>query len=391
MRRSTVGALVCLQLIVLLLGLSACKSGATGGIKIGVIAPLTGETAWGGQPSKWAAQMAADEINAAGGINGKKIEMVFADGRCAPQASANAAEQLITQDKVQFIMGEWCSSATIAAVEVAKKYEIPFLVQISTADNIGKNGGKYTFQSAMQNVDTVKWMESVMLKNLRFDTVAILAENNDFGNSFLSNMDQAMTAAGKKVVLKATPDRASTNYLGELTRVKDVNPDVIAFTMTQAAAANFIRTVKEKGINAQLIGHYPPPPVLFERAVGNAAIGLIRVTFFAESDKNTPKQKEWLAKFKAYHKEKTGQDVAVVHWYVVSYDGVYLIADAIKRGGSDKAQWASAMEKSDFDGILGRYQFDSNRHVKPAGQPMIAIKDVPGEGNVPKLEVLDWR
>jgi len=378
-------------------GLTACNRGAQGTgssgdrIKIGVIAPLTGETAWGGQPSKWAAQMAADEINAAGGVNGKKIEMIFADGRCTPQASASAAEQLITQDKVQFLMGEWCSSATIAAVEAAKKYEIPFLVQISTADNIGKNGGKYTFQSAMQNVDTVKWMASMMLKNLHFNSIAIMAENNDFGNSFLSNMDQAMTGVGKKVVLKLTPDRASTNYLGELTRLKDANPDVIAFTMTQTAAANFIRTAKEKGITAQLIGHYPPPPVLFERAVGNAAIGLTRVTFFAESEKNTPKQKEWVRKFKAYYKEKANQDVPVLHWYVVSYDGIYLITDAIKRGGTDKAQWAAAMEKSDFDGVLGRYQFDANRQAKPAGLPMVAIKDVPGEGDIPKLEVLDWK
>jgi branched-chain amino acid transport system substrate-binding protein len=288
-------------------------------------------------------------------------------------------------------MGEWCSSATIAAVEAAKKYEIPFLVQISTADNIGKNGGKYTFQSAMQNVDTVKWMASMMLKNLHFNSIAIMAENNDFGNSFLSNMDQAMTGVGKKVVLKLTPDRASTNYLGELTRLKDANPDVIAFTMTQTAAANFIRTAKEKGITAQLIGHYPPPPVLFERAVGNAAIGLTRVTFFAESEKNTPKQKEWVRKFKTYYKEKANQDVPVLHWYVVSYDGIYLITDAIKRGGTDKAQWAAAMEKSDFDGVLGRYQFDANRQAKPAGLPMVAIKDVPGEGDIPKLEVLDWK
>jgi branched-chain amino acid transport system substrate-binding protein len=127
------------------------QAGGKGTVKVGVLLPLTGNTAWAGKTNRIAAAIAAEEVNAQDLAGGYKVELVFGDSQCEPRAAHDQAQRLISQEKVQLLIGEWCSSASIAVAQVANDEKIPLLVNISTADQIAGDAGPYAFQSSMQN------------------------------------------------------------------------------------------------------------------------------------------------------------------------------------------------------------------------------------------------
>src|SRR5580765_8922444 len=104
------------------------QSGSKGTVKVGVLLPLTGNTAWAGRTNRLAAMIAAEEVNAQDLAGGYKIELVFGDSQCEPRPAHDQAQRLISQEKVQLLIGEWCSSASVAVAQVANDEKIPLLV-----------------------------------------------------------------------------------------------------------------------------------------------------------------------------------------------------------------------------------------------------------------------
>lgn len=373
--------------------LSAC--GGAGGsdgtpaetVKVGVLMPLTGATAWGGKTIKVAAEMAAAEINEQGLAGKYKIELVPADSQCEPRSANDAAEKLITQDKVQLLVGEWCSSASIAAGQVASDRKIPMLVNISTADGIAKNGGPYTFQSAMPNRYINEREYKLLTDKFQFTTAAIMVENNDFGLTFRKNMLELLQKGGKQVVVDIKQDRNDTNFYPAITKLQSEKPEVVVLSLSAGQTANFVKALAESGLKIPVVSDYPPPPYIFEKQVGAQAakIGLVRGTFYLNNPKATEKQKAFVAKFEPKATEAAGEQHFTTHWDLVSYDAIYLVAQALKAGGPTPDGFAKAMSQVKYDGLLGHYEFDEDRTVKPEGLPFVFIKNVDGG----KLEVLN--
>ena len=183
--------------------------------KVGVILPLTGNTAWGGRPAKIAAELAAREVNAQKLAGDFSVQLTFADGACEPRTSYAAADKLINQERVQALIGEWCSSASVAIAQVANDARIPYIVQISTADGIAKNAGPYVFESIMQNKAIQHRESEILLKRFKFNSAAILVANNDFGLSFRENVRNTFEKAKIKIALDVPQDRHDTNRLRE--------------------------------------------------------------------------------------------------------------------------------------------------------------------------------
>jgi branched-chain amino acid transport system substrate-binding protein len=355
------------------------QAGSKGTVKVGVLLPLTGNTAWAGKTNRIAATIAAEEVNAQDLAGGYKVELVFGDSQCEPRPSHDQAERLISQDKVQLLIGEWCSSASVAAAQVANDEKIPMLVNISTADEIAGNAGPYAFQSSMQNRYSQQREAALLQKDFKFESVAIIVENNDFGLTFRKNMVALMEKAGKKVVLDVTQDRNDTNWYATITRIPASKPDLVIVSISAVQAANFVKQYAEAGIATPLFSDYPPPPRIFERQVGLQAgkIGLVRAAFFVKSDTNTPVQKEFVAKLEARAQKELNEAHDVTYWDVASYDAVRLVADAVKRGGPQAADYLKAMAATKIDLVLGRYEFDENRGAKPDGLNFVFIRTRP--------------
>jgi branched-chain amino acid transport system substrate-binding protein len=355
------------------------QAGSKGTVKVGVLMPLTGNTAWAGKTNRIAALMAAEEVNAQDLAGGYKLELAIGDSQCEPRPAHDEAERLIGQEKVQLLIGEFCSSASVAAAQVANDEKIPLLVNISTADQIAGDSGPYAFQSSMQNRYAQQREATLLQKDFKFDSVAIIVENNDFGLSFRKNMIDLMQKAGKKVVLDVTQDRNDTNWYATITRIPASKPDLVIVSISAVQAANFVKQYAEAGITTPLFSDYPPPPRIFERQVGAQAgkIGLVRAAFFAKDATNSPAQKQFVAKLEARVQKELNEAHDVTYWDVASYDAVRLVADAIKRGGPKAVDYLKAMAATKIDLVLGHYEFDEQRGAKPDGLNFAFIRTKP--------------
>ena len=355
------------------------QAGSKGAVKVGVLLPLTGNTAWAGKTNRIAAALAAEEVNAQDLAGGYKIELVFGDSQCEPRPAHDQAQRLISQEKVQLLIGEWCSSASVAVAQVANDEKVPLLVNISTADQIAGDAGPYAFQSSMQNRYSQQREAALLEKDFKFESVAIIVENNDFGLSFRKNMVALMQKAGKKIVLDVTQDRNDTNWYATITRIPASKPDLVIMSISAVQAANFVKQYAEAGITTPLFSDYPPPPRIFERQVGAQAgrIGQVRAAFFVKSETNTPAQKEFVAKLEARAQKELNEAHDVTYWDVASYDAVRLVADAIKRGGPQAADYVKAMTATKIDLVLGHYEFDEKRGAKPDGLNFVFIRTKP--------------
>ena len=375
------GHLAALAGVLLLAAPSAAlaQAGSKGTVKVGVLLPLTGNTAWAGKTNRIAAAIAAEEVNAQDLAGGYKVELVFGDSQCEPRPAHDQAQRLISQEKVQLLIGEWCSSASVAVAQVANDEKVPLLVNISTADQIAGDAGPYAFQSSMQNRYSQQREATLLEKDFKFESVAIIVENNDFGLTFRKNMVALMQKAGKKVVLDVTQDRNDTNWYATITRIPASKPDLVIVSISAVQAANFVKQYAEAGIATPLFSDYPPPPRIFERQVGLQAgkIGLVRAAFFVKSETNTPAQKEFVAKLEARAQKELNEAHDVTYWDVASYDAVRLVADAIKRGVPQAADYVKAMAATKIDLVLGHYEFDENRGAKPDGLNFVFIRTKP--------------
>jgi branched-chain amino acid transport system substrate-binding protein len=372
-------ALLIAALLIAAPSAAPAQSGSKGTVKVGVLLPLTGNTAWAGKTNRIAAAIAAEEINAQDLAGGYKVELVFGDSQCEPRPAHDQAQRLISQEKVQLLIGEWCSSASVAVAQVANDEKIPLLVNISTADQIAGDAGPYAFQSSMQNRYSQQREAALLQKDFKFDTVAIIVENNDFGLTFRKNMTALMQKAGKKVVLDVTQDRSDTNWYSTITRIPSSKPDLVIVSISAGQAANFVKQYAEAGITTPLFSDYPPPPRIFEKQVGAQAgkIGLVRAAFFVKSDTNTPVQKDFVAKLEARVFKELNEQHDVTYWDIASYDAVRLVADAVRRGGPKAADYVKAMAATKIDLVLGRYEFDEQRGAKPDGLNFVFIRTKP--------------
>jgi branched-chain amino acid transport system substrate-binding protein len=351
-------------------------------VKIGVILPLTSNTAWGGRPAKIAAELAASEVNAQKLAGENKIELVFADGACEPRTSYSVAEKLINQERVQMLIGEWCSSASVAIAQVANDNNIPFLVHISTADSIAKNAGRYVFQSIMQNYVIQQREGALLLKKFKFSSAAILVVNNDFGLSFRDNIRKTIETAGIKIAIDLPQDRHDTNWYSTITRIQGTSPDIVVVSISSGQAANFVKQYAESNVKIPVSSDYPPPRYIFEKQVGVQAgkIGLVRGTFFLNSKDATPEQKAFIAKFEPLVEKALGEKRSTVHWDIVSYDAVMIVADVLKRGDVKTEDLLHALAATKYDGVLAHYEFDNDRGVKPEGFDFMFIRTTPNGG-----------
>ena len=158
-------------------------------IKVGVVLPLTGKLAKFGEIENKSFLMAVEEINAAGGVNGKKIELIIEDTTGKPDVGRSAIEKLISRDKVVMLGGGYSSSVTWATVAVAQQRKVPFLVNTGSADRITEQGWEYIFRLNPPVSEYPKAFAS-FLETVAKDvkTVAILHENSLFGQSGVQNI-----------------------------------------------------------------------------------------------------------------------------------------------------------------------------------------------------------
>jgi branched-chain amino acid transport system substrate-binding protein len=314
----------------LLMGTMLGSASAADTIKVGVLLPLTGKLAKFGEIENKSFLMALDEINAAGGVNGKKIELIIEDTTGKPDVGRSAIEKLISQDKVPVIGGGYSSSVTWATIAVAQQNKVPFLVNTGSADKITEQGWEYIFR-LNPPVSEYPGGFASFVKAVAGDlkSVAILHENSLFGQKGSKKFVKQAEALGMKVLMKEGYEAGAIDFKPLLVKVKSKKPDLVYMISYIMDASLIMRQAKELRLNPKLFvggaaGFTLPE---FEKNAGKASELVYSATLWTPSIPY-PGAQEYYDKFFAKYNTPTEYHGAE------AYAAMYVIADALKRAKS---------------------------------------------------------
>jgi branched-chain amino acid transport system substrate-binding protein len=324
-------------------------------IKIGVIKPLTGPLAFDGNTSVKGAKLAADEINAKGGVLGKKVELVIEDGQCKPAESVTAAEKLIVRDKVPAIMGAFCSGATLAVMPVADRNKVPLVTGVSSSPKLTEQTHPWFFRNAESELMTAQAFAGILYEKMGLKSIYYLAVNDDWGRGTVGAFKETFDKIGAKTVNIEYVDRTANDFYTPLTKIRAANPDVMVVVAETQAGSIIAKQSKELGLKSKIFGVGAWATPTFMNLAGEAANGLLAGVVYAptmEGERN----KEFVAKYTKAFNEAPGK------YSAAGYNTINVIAQAIQRAGAaEPEKIRAALEKTDYMGPNGHVKFDS-RH-----------------------------
>jgi branched-chain amino acid transport system substrate-binding protein len=347
-----------LSLAALLIG---CRSPSTDGfsrgpITLGVVTSLTGSHTAFGDAQQSGYDLALAEINAAGGIEGHSLELLYLDDASSPEQAIIAAEQLATNDKIPLILGAYSSAATFAMAGVLEGLQTPLLVSSAATDALTEQGYRWIFRI---NAPSSRFAETVFdfLDDLKGSgTVAIIFESTDFGTSTARAARQAAETRGFEVVVYEAYSANAPDLRPLLTTVKESQPDVL-FAVSYLADA-LLLTAQARAINFS-------PEVFVGGAAGFASQGfidgagvdaeyIITPTQWSP-DVNWPGARAFADRYQERYGEAPGYHAAA------AYAALHLAADVLKRANSpDKENIRAALLATDLQAsIFGPINFDS--------------------------------
>jgi len=342
--------------VMLAIGATTGGALAADGIKVGVLLPLTGSQAKFGEIEKRSYEMAAAEINAKGGVNGKKIELLFEDDTGKPDVGRSGMEKLISREKVPVITGGYSSSVTAAAAPVAQQFKVPFVICTGSADDVTEKGYDYVFRvnpPASEYPNAVKSFLHEVGKDVK--TIALLYENSAFGQSSSKSFEADAVALGLKIVVKEGYQAGAIDFKPILTKVKAANPDMIYMVSYVMDASLLMRQSKELRINPKMFvgggaGFTLPE---FAKSAGDASDGVYSATLWVDT-LPFPGAKEYASNFRKKYGSETEYHGAE------AYAAMYVVADALKRAKSiTPRDVRDALVKTDLKTAFGPVKFIS--------------------------------
>lgn len=334
-------------LIVPLSGLALAQDA----IKIGVIQPLTGSVAYNGQAFVSGAKLAVERRNAAGGVSGRKIELVIEDGQCRPANSVNAAEKLIQRDKVVALTGAFCSSATAAVMPVAEKYKIPLLTGVSSKADLTDKGLQYFFRSAETDRLMSKTFSKILAEKLQLKSVAYIGVNDDWGRGGVEDFSRDLEALGVKTVMKEYFDHGATDFYTLLTKLRASKADGVFVAAETQDGSILVKQFKEFGLKTRIFGVGSWATADFVSLAGEASEGIHAAVPYASSMPGE-RNKAFVEMYSAAYKEKPGK------YGAAGYNAMNIMMEAIARAGSTEADAIrDALRKTDYAAPNGQYRF----------------------------------
>ena len=313
-------------LIVFSLSIFAASVFAADTFDLTIPLPLTGKQAKFGEMMKKSYEIAAEEINAKGGIKKKKLVLSFEDSGAKPETARAIVEKLIDTKKQPIIVGEYTSACAKAVAAVAEERKTPYLVVASADDDITQKNYKFVFRQNQVNAHYADGIISFISAAVKPKTMAILYESSAFGTSGAEAMDKDAAKAGVKVVLKEKYEAGSVDFKPLLSKVKSVQPDVIYMVSYVMDASLLMKQIKELRIDAKLFaggaaGFAIPE---FIDSAKDAAEYVITATLWTPQLKY-PGGKEYADKYK----KKYG-DFPSYHG-ASAYAAMYVTKDALER------------------------------------------------------------
>jgi branched-chain amino acid transport system substrate-binding protein len=357
--------------------LAGCKPSADSGaassakIKIGQFASLTGSEAGFGRSSDNGTKLAVEQINAAGGVLGKQLELITEDDQSKDGESATAVKKMISRDKVVAILGEVASIRSLEAAPICQEYKVPMISPSSTNPKVTQIGD-YIFRVCFIDPFQGTVMANFAKKTLNVKRVAVLTDvGSTYSVGLADFFKKSFTADGAgQIIAEQKFTKDDKDFRAQLTAVKADNPEAIFVPGYYGQVTLIALQARELGITAPLFGGdgWEAPELIQGPGAAEALEGCYFSTHFSP-DQDAPKVKQFVAD---YQKEFGAVPDAMG---ALGYDSVLALVDAIKRANATdgpKIRDALATLK-DLDGVTGKTTLDADRNAQKAAV-IIAIK-----------------
>lgn len=365
-----------LTLLAALVGAAFCTSAAaqTGPIKIGVVTPLSGTYASIGQQVKWGIELATKEVNAAGGIMGRKIELLFEDEEANPAVATQKAEKLFQSAKVDFLTGTVNSGSTLAVGQVAERNNRLIATTVSfsdaiTGDKCSPNVFRVNAKAGQQSAALAAWLS----KEKPGAKVFYLGPDYEMGRSTVAAFKAAAEKAGAKSVGEVFPPLDSKDYSPFFGQLRAARPDVVYTSVAGNDTVRLLTQMSEYGVlkGMTLVSASGTVTSQNVKAIGAAAEGLVTGVGYS-IDVDTPENKKFVAAFNAANKaapDLYGAD---------SYGVIYFYKAAVEKAKStDTDKLRAAMRGLEWMTPQGKKQMRAGDHQ--AMQEMYALRMTGGQ------------
>lgn len=327
-------------------------------IKIGGLAPLTGAVSVYGVATNNGIQIAVDEINAAGGINGKKIDYIFQDEKGDATEAVNAYNKLVQNEGIVALVGDVTSTPTLAVAQAAVQDGLPMITATGTAEAITATGDNI-FRACVTDPYQGDLMARYAAKKMGAKKAAIIYNMaDDYSLGLTEAFENAAKEAGMEIVAKESYTTNDVDFKSQLTKIAAKTPDVFFIPVYYQDLALIAVQAKEIGITAPMIGADGWDGVLDK--IDASKVSVMDGSFFS-SQYSAESDDENVQKFLDTYKQKYNADANM--FAVLGYDAMKMMAQAITEAGSTDSQ--AIIEKLaaiDYTGLTGHIVFDENRN-----------------------------
>jgi len=339
----------------------AGKKGDT--IKIGALFAVTGPASFLGAPEEKTARMMVEGINAAGGIDGRKLELIVKDTAGSPEKAISFAKQLIEEDKVFAIIGPSTSGETMKIKSICEEGKT-ILISCAAAEVIVNPVSKYVFKVAQNDSDAAQMICDVMKKK-NITGIGLVSSNDGYGAAGKEQMEKVAARNGIKVLISEVYDKKDTDLMGVLTKVKAMNVQAVVNWSIVPAQSIIPKNMKQLNMNMPLFQSSGFGNIKYVKEAGAAGEGIIFPCgrlLIADALSDTHPQKAVLMKYKKDYESKYKEDASTFGGH--AYDAILVLTEAIKKAGMDREKARDALENlKGVPGIAGVFNFSEKDHL----------------------------
>lgn len=349
-------------LIVFLIGCGSRTATYTQSIKVGFITPLTGDGASYGESARGGAELALQEINAAGGIDGRPLELIYEDGKCSGKEAATAANKLLTADHVIALTGMVCSAELLAIAPIAEQAKTVAL-GVATSSPALTTAGDYIFRIWPSDVmQSQKMVNYVAGEGYR--TAALLYTNSDYNVALKTVFRENFEQQGGKIVADESYEQDAKDFRTELQKIKAADPDVL-YLIPYGEGGLVLKQAKELGLQMPIIASDTIGTKEILAVAGPATEGVVYTT--PKFDENASVVVDFLQRYR----EVYGDDPSIAVVSANAYDAVKLLADGLRQGESSDTLKRYLYQVRDYVGVGGTITIDANGDAGKPYQLMI--------------------
>lgn len=349
-----IGIVVVMALAIVLIVTQTKKE--PGEIKIGFVNSLTGQYAPYGENNWNGVKLAVEEINAAGGISGKRVKIISEDDRSTKEGAVSAVKKLIEIDRVAIIIGPGSTVGVMGSAPIANKAKVVLLSPGAAGPEI-TNAGDYIFRNRASGALEASKIAEYAYKTLQIKKVIVFYPNVDYGIGFKNVFVKKFSSLGGSILSEEIYAESDTDFRTQLAKIKEKSPEGVYVLGVPESIGQILRQAKEIGLSSQFLSNNVESPKLLEIA-RESANGLIFPIPSYDPNSPLPRIREFEKKY--FVQFNRHSDLFAAN----GYDAVYIIKYAIETGGYDGEEIKNALYNlKDFQGVGGFISFDENGDV----------------------------